>query len=303
MPLSVALVLCSRHRPDDVQGALATVALQNVLPTDVLVVDASDDERTREVVATFSNEWPSSGSLRYVHTTPSLTHQRGVGIAHTASDIVMFIDDDVRLDTDYCAAVLEVFERDVAGSVRGVGGFIVGQLPRRVRRLDVVAGLDSCVEGVMLRSGRNIPVVTEPDHDVDVDWLSGATMSFRRSALDSEPPNEIDFPFEGEDADLSFRVRAHGRLIVTPGARAMHLESQANRVAGAAQAEAELSARLRRVSQHPGRLSMRAALIAAFVQLLKFAVVGLLTMSGRRLALARGTARALIAHSGSRNTR
>lgn len=303
MPLSVALVLCSRHRPDDVKGALATVASQTLVPADVVVVDSSDDARTREVVETLSNEWPASGSLRYVHTTPSLTHQRGVGIAQTSSDIVMFIDDDVRLDPDYCAVVLDVFERDVAGSVRGVGGFIVGQMPRRVRRFDVVVGLDSRVEGVMLPSGRNIPVVTEPHHEVDVDWLSGATMSYRRSALETEPPNDIDFPFEGEDADLSFRVRAHGRLVVTPRARATHLESQANRVAGAAQAKAELSARLRRVSQHPGRLSTRAALVAAVAQLLKFGVLGLLTLSGRRLALARGTADALFAHSGSRNPR
>lgn len=303
VPLSVALVLCSRHRPDDVKEALATIAIQSELPADVVVVDSSDDDRTRDVVSEASSQWPSQGLLRYVHTTPSLTHQRRVGIAQTSSDIVMFIDDDVRVDVDYCKAVLDVFQRDTSGSVHGVGGFIAGQATRRVRTFDVVVGLDSRVEGVMLRSGRNIPVVTEPAGDVDVDWLSGATMSYRRSALDAEPPNDIDFPFEGEDADLSFRIRAHGRLVVTPRARATHLEAQANRVAGAAQAKAELSGRLRRVAQHPGRLSTSAALVAAVAQLLKFGVLGLLTMSRRRLALARGTAEALLAHSGSRNTR
>ena len=92
----------------------------------------------------------------------------------------------------------------------------------------------------MLSSGRNIAVVTEPNGLLDVEWLSGAAMSYRRALLDREPPDEVSFPFEGEDADLSFRIGRHARLVVTPHAQYLHLESVVNRVAGAAQAEAEL---------------------------------------------------------------
>ena len=67
----------------------------------------------------------------------------------------------------------------------------------------------------------------------------------------------MSFPFEGEDADLSFRIGRHARLVVTPHAEYLHLESVVNRVAGVAQAEAELAARLRRVAAAPDRLSMR----------------------------------------------
>ena len=291
--LSVALVICTRHRAADVAGVLATITVQTPIPQLVAVVDSSDDGRTEVLVRNAELAWPSDSTLLYVHASPSLSHQRIVGIAQTQSDIVMFVDDDVRLEPGYCAAVLDVFERDQSGSIGGVGGFIVGQAPRRVRRFDVFVGLDSKTEGVMLRSGRNIPVVLEPAHDADVDWLSGATMSYRRSVLAIEPPDEVGFPFEGEDADLSFRVRAHARLVLTPRARAIHLESQTNRVRGADQAKAELCARLLRVANNPERLSHRAAIAAGVAQLLKFAVIGLVTGSRRRFGLARGTAQAL----------
>ena len=139
----------------------------------------------------------------------------------------------------------------------------VGQQRRTPRRFDLVVGLDSRREGVMLRTGRNIPIVAQPSNMVRVDWLSGAAMSYRRTLLEREPPDEVRFPFEGEDADLSFRIGKHAQLVVLPTARARHLESQTNRVAGVEQAEAELRARLMRVAQHPNRLSMRAARAAA----------------------------------------
>ncbi len=301
--ISHALVLCTRHRSADVVGALATVAIQTLIPPVVLVVDSSDDESTRDVVISAEVTWPGTSELRYIHTTPSLTHQRAIGIANTASEVVHFIDDDVRLDSGYIAGVMAVFAHSVNSErpeqpstrmIAGVGGYMTGQGAKlKVKRFDRWFGLDSDHEGAVLPSGRNIPIVTEPKRAVDVAWLTGAAMSFRRSALELEPPDEIGFPFEGEDVDLSFRIGMHGRLIVTPTARYSHLESSANRVAGAQQARAELCARLLRVANNPQRLSHRRAVVAGVAQLIKFSVAGFITASPRRLQLARGTAQAL----------
>ena len=293
MALTDALVVCTRHRPDDVAGVLATIAAQTALPADVVIVDSSDDDATLRVVEQAAAAWPAGSTLRHLRTTPSLTHQRVVGIAATQGDIVHFVDDDVRLDPGYVAAIRDEFTRDERASIGVVGGFLTGQTRAAPKRLDVWFGLDSQREGVMLRTGRNIPVVREPRASVDVDWCSGAAMSFRRSILELEPPDEVSFPFEGEDADLTFRARRHARVVVTPKARAVHLEAQTNRVVGAAQAEAELAARLRRVANDPQRLSMRRAMTAAVYQWVKFAVVGIVRRSPRHRALAQGTMAAI----------
>jgi GT2 family glycosyltransferase len=293
MRLTAALVMCTRNRPDDVDGALTTIAGQTRAPEMVAVVDSSNSAATREIVHERGTQWPSSRPPIHVPSEPSLTHQRRVGLACTVSDVVLFVDDDVRLGPGYVEAVMQVFESDALGAIGGVGGYMVNATPRHVRVLDRVFGLDSCEQGTVLPSGRNIPVVTEPSGRLDVEWLSGAAMSYRRALLDREPPDETSFPFEGEDADLSFRVGRHARLVVTPEAEYLHLESAVNRVAGAAQAEAELAARLRRVAAAPDRLSMRAARVAAVYQLARYTASGVVTLSPRRLAVARGTLAAL----------
>ncbi len=289
-----ALILCTRHRPDEVVGCLVSVAAQTLVPPVVVVVDSSDDTGTETAVAQLRPSWSVGCELRYLHTTPSLSHQRVVGLAATASDIVHFVDDDVRLSPEYFDEIMAEFERDAAQAIMGVGGYMVGQPKRRVKLFDVLVGLDSEIEGVVLSSGRNIPVVTEPTHPVDVQWLTGAAMSYRRDALVREPPDVLGFPFEGEDVDLSLRVGSLGRLVITPNARYEHRESQLNRVAGAEQAKAELRARLARVAMHPEMLSRRRAFVAAVAQCAKYAVSGIVTASPRRLAIAKGTAQGLL---------
>ncbi len=295
MRLTAALVLCTRNRPDDVDGALTVIAAQTRAPEMVAVIDSSNSTATREIVHGHGTTWPSSRPPIHVASEPSLTHQRRVGIACTVSDVVLFADDDVRLGHGYVDAVMRAFESDTAGGIGGVGGYLVNAAPRHVRVLDRWFGLDSDREGAVLASGRNTPVVTKPNALLDVEWLSGAAMSFRRALLEREPPDEERFPFEGEDVELSFRIGRHARLAIAPDAEYMHLESPANRLVGADQAAAELTARLRRVAVAPDRLSMRAARVAAGYQLAKYAVTGSATLSRRRLAIARGTLRALAA--------
>jgi GT2 family glycosyltransferase len=294
MRLSAALVVCTRNRPGDVDGLLTTIAAQSRIPEMVVVVDSSTSAATREVVHMHGSGWPSARPPIHVPSEPSLTHQRRVGISCSVSDVVLFVDDDVRLGRDYIDAVMRVFEDDANHEVGGVGGFMVNATPRRVRWLDRLFGLDAEAEGVVLRSGRNLPVLHEPDGLLDVEWLSGAAMSYRRAVLEQEPPDEVGFPFEGEDAELSFRVGRRARLVIAPDAEYMHLESPTNRVVGADQAESELAARLRRVVAAPDRLSRRAARVAAAYQLVKYTSTGLVTLSRRRLAIARGTLRALV---------
>jgi GT2 family glycosyltransferase len=290
MASSDAVILCTRNRPDEVATALRSIAGQGALPALVVVVDSSDDQQTADVVAAARQSWPERSRLEWVASTPSLTHQRIVGLQHTESDLVHFVDDDVELHPEYFAAVSAIFEGE--SEVVGVGGYVTNQPASHVKVVDEWLGLDSRREGVVLPSGRNIPVRREPVDAVDVEWLSGCAMSYRRSALEREPPDET-FPFEGEDAQLSFRIGGRGRLVVTPRARLVHHESTRNRVAGAAQVEAELTSRYRRVDSEPDRLSRGAFWVSAYGQLAKYAVSGVVTMSGRRLEVARGTRAAI----------
>ncbi|HEY5012659.1 MAG TPA: glycosyltransferase [Acidimicrobiia bacterium] len=294
--LSDVLVLCTRNRPTEVRTCLDTVRTQTRLPGRVLVVDSSDGTETEQLVRELAATWPDGSVIAHLRAEPGLTRQRAAGIDATADDIVHFVDDDTVLDPGYFAAIVAAFEADPDGRVGGVGGFVTDQPEHRFRRVDALLGLDGAAEGVVLPSGRNVRVYTEPREPLDVDWLSGCAMSYRRAVFASERPNlKLGRDRNGEDVELSYRVRQRWRLVVTPDARIEHHESPRGRRSREQLVRVELISRYERVQAGTGRLSRRAFWVSALGQLVWYGAKGLATFSGERLAIARETAAGIVA--------
>jgi GT2 family glycosyltransferase len=286
------LIICTRNRPDDLARCLDSVLRQRRLPTATTIVDSSDTDASQRVVDGYAARWPAEHTITYVAAERGLTHQRVVGLRTTRQPIVHFVDDDTVLEPNYVDGILATFAADTTGAIGGVGGFVTNQPEHRFWRVDEWLGMYSRHEGAVLPSGRNVRVSHEPVADLDVDWLPGCAMSYRRAVLDLAPPDER-VPFEGEDVELSYRVRQHARLVVTPRARIEHLASPTNRESVEASCAAELVSRWRRVRSGVGSLSVPAFWVSAVGQLAWSAVKGVLTLSGERLGIARATARGI----------
>ncbi len=292
---SDVLVLCTRHRPSEVRTCLETVRLQTSVPDRVLVVDSSDDDETVAAVADFAAAWPSDSVIEHRRAERGLTLQRVAGIDATTEEIVHFIDDDTVLELGYFEGILAAFVGDAAGALGGVGGFVIDQPAHNFRRIDVWLGLDAVAEGVVLPSGRNVRVYTEPREPMAVDWLSGCAMSFRRAVFAMERPNlELPGSGDGEDVEFSYRVRQHWGLVVTPHARLEHRESPVGRRSAEQLVRIELMSRYDRVCAGTGWLSRRAFWISAFGQFAWYGTKGLVTFSAERLAIARHTGAAIV---------
>lgn len=288
------LIVCTRRRPAEVRACLETVMAQTRVPRCVVVVDSSGDDATVRVVDELATRWPAESSLSHVRSEPALAHQRNVGIDTTGNDVVHFVDDDTLLETGYCAAIVEVFAQDAAREIGGVGGYITNQPVHRFRRADVLLGLDSHHEGVVLASGRNVRLHGEPFGNVDVDWLPGCAMSYRRVVFEKERPDDtLGADRNGEDVDLSYRVRRHWRLVITPRARIRHLEVSWGRRAIADLVVVELVSRYERVAAGTGALSRRAFWVSAWGQLAWYGLKGIVTLSRERLSIAAATARGI----------
>jgi GT2 family glycosyltransferase len=294
--VSDVLVLCTRNRPGEVRACLDTVRAQTRVPSRVIVVDASDDDETGRIVADLVRAWPTGSLIERRAAEPGLTRQRSAGIDASDEEIVHFVDDDTVLDRDYIGAIIEAFTSDTDGAIGGVGGFVTDQPLHRVRRIEAVLGLDAVAEGIVLPSGRNVRVYTEPVEAIDVDWLPGCAMSYRRSVFATERPNlEVGRDRNGEDVELSYRVRQHWRLVITPCARLEHHESPRGRRSRNQLVRVELVSRYERVRSGTGHLSRRAFWVSAVGQLVWYGLKGLVTVSGERLAIARETAAGIIA--------
>ena len=217
-----SLVIATFERPDDLQITLTGVLSQNRRPEEIIVVDSSRDEETKEHCASWTADIP----LRYVFSeSRSAAKQRneGAAIANPLSGIIGFMDDDITLYRDTCEQVLCVFDRDSDGAIGGISvriDDIHRPAPSRLTRLyyRIQAGYSHPTYGARLFGpGINcLPCYTEESEEngtlIRADWLNSGCVFYRR-----EPFLRERFPaFDGysfmEDVHLSARIGKTHRL-------------------------------------------------------------------------------------------
>ena len=227
-------IIATRNRPDYLRDAVRSLVEQTVLPSELCIVDSSEETPTR---AEIEELCASAGlALDYVHPAPrGLTVQRNLGIDRTTGDPVFLIDDDVWMEPNAHEEVLAEYERwgPELGGVRGV--WLRPPIPSRLtvlwRKFFRMGGWWPEASGRVLPGFFTEVVVTSKDVR-RVESFVGWFMSFRREVFDHErfDENLAGFAFR-EDADFSYRVVKRGYVLVqTPKARIDHLKTAAERL-------------------------------------------------------------------------
>ncbi|MBF0327749.1 MAG: glycosyltransferase family 2 protein [Nitrospirae bacterium] len=230
--LTASIIIPTYNRPDDLKKCIESILVQTVIPYEVIVVDDGNLDRLP-----FEEECRKSG-IKYIYHKKKirgLTASRNSGIKLATGDIIFFLDDDVILFPDYVEEILRVYEGDQKEIVGGVGGEIANPKPitsvQKIRRIfNIIFLVSGFHEGKVLPSGfcTNYGTTGSPIHEwTEVDFLSGGVCSFRKQVFQ-------DFSFDsemfrnyamGEDKEFSYRVANKYKLIYTPKARLLHMES------------------------------------------------------------------------------
>lgn len=214
--LSCSAVIATMSRAADLDATVAALAAGTVLPTEVIVVDASVDYDTENVVGSLRVRYPSV-PFQYLRGEPSLPRQRNIGWRAAKGDVVLFLDDDVTPAPSYLSEILAVFEDDGVGGACGV----ISNQPSLRFPLDFYFWLFRQVRyarrSYLQRSG--LPTfLYRPRAPQSVAVLTGCGMAFRRTAL-------VDFDHRinyFDDDDMSLTVGRRWRLIQTPAAVLEH---------------------------------------------------------------------------------
>ncbi|MEI2828095.1 MAG: glycosyltransferase [Dermatophilaceae bacterium] len=114
---SAAVAVITYCRPDFVRTCLEHLAAQTRPADETLVIDASPDTRTREVVRDFP-------SVRYLHSDAgpgTMATSRAMALAATACDVLVFLDDDAYADADWLEHLLAAVCRSGRGRSRRTG--------------------------------------------------------------------------------------------------------------------------------------------------------------------------------------
>jgi GT2 family glycosyltransferase len=218
---TITAVVCTRHRPVDLERVLRSLAWQDDRCEQVVVIDDADHHR-RDETATIVGRAEVAVSVWH-KDQPGLTASRNLAIDRVRTDLVLFLDDDVVLRPDYVRRVRDAFTGDP--SLVGAGGTVDDEHVYGLRRLRALLMVPGRETGQVYRSGWSSPL---PRHrDAPVEHLIGCNMTYRTAVLRGY---RFDERFQGyalgEDLELSHRLHRDGHRLRTVGAaRLWHLSA------------------------------------------------------------------------------
>jgi GT2 family glycosyltransferase len=199
---SVSILICSRDHRADLEKIVEDLqAMETIYAFDIVVVEETDDPR------------PITG-VRYVpHAVKNLgfAHARNLSIAHATGDIVVFIDDDCRIQERWLDYLMHPFaDKTVVGAQ---GGVVVPEGTNAVGWAESLLGFPGGGVRRVINSEGSMQVT------VEVSTLNNA---YRRDVLQAVGGFNHRLKWGGEDYLLAKKACQHGRCLFVPDALVAH---------------------------------------------------------------------------------
>jgi GT2 family glycosyltransferase len=197
---STSLIISTRGRPAFLSAAVAAVQAGRVRPTELVLVDQSEEAHPSFSAARMEGPTP----LRYLWSRDrGLSRGRNAGIAAATGEILVFIDDDILVPPDWLGTIVDA---------------LVASGPRCVMTGRVVAG-PAEVAGAFAPSLSLSEEAVTYHGRVGRDVLLPMNMAMYRSVVDEIGDFDVrlgvgsHFP-SSEDNDFGFRLLEAGYRIV-----------------------------------------------------------------------------------------
>lgn len=243
--IPVSAIIATKDRPEKLGNLFESFRSQGMSFAEVVVVDASSDERTKRLCegpgAPARARWMAAERV-------GAASQRNEGVAAATQPFILFADDDVVLADGCLDALWKTLQGD--GRMGGVSAIITNQQYHPPGRISgsfyawVNGGKSESYAGRCIGPGLNFLPADGPDlPDVmRADWLNLGCTLYRREAL-AAPPFAAHFSgySMAEDLALSLSVGRKWRLATVRAARIFHdRTSGVSKIGAAAFAEMEL---------------------------------------------------------------
>ena len=215
---TVSIIIVTRNRPAVLRHCLAHVHAQSYPHKQVIVVDSSSNDESEQVVA----QYPEVVSVRLYGQRNNMPQARNAGLAVSSGELIAFIDDDAMVQPSWLDALLATYQDETVGAV---GGRVI-EIPKPF--CDLLTG-SPCFSA--RPSGRIIVKNkgTASTDQVEVDWLPGCNMSFRRTALEQVGGFDRAYTLTNwrEDMDIGLRVKKAGwRVVFDPAMAEFHVSAR-----------------------------------------------------------------------------
>jgi len=228
--VEISIVIPTRNRSKKLKKLLHSILEQTILPKEVIVVDDSENLRTKELIQRLEKLFLEK-NIQIKHIMPlenkkkSISRARNIGAKKAKGDIIVFIDDDVIIDKNYLKEILKVFEKNP--DALGVQGTIINMeyspFWNSVKKVFYYwhAERNKCR---MLPSGKTTYAYA-PDIVIPCEWLFGLNVAYKREVFEEFSFNEKLTSYSlGEDKEFSYGIHKKypHSLFQTPHAKVYH---------------------------------------------------------------------------------
>ncbi|HEY8831235.1 MAG TPA: glycosyltransferase [Gemmatimonadaceae bacterium] len=238
---TISVVTPTLDRPHEVKTLLSSLAGQQHLPLELLLVDgapASMNE-TQEIVESAKSGLPFT--VNYIRRGGGTAIQRNIGIDDARGELIAFIDDDIVLEPSFFKEIIVAYARAGEERVGAIAGYITNQFLdsaksprwRWYRRL----GLFTTYEPGRFDFETGYPInrYMQPPHEGirEIDFAGSNCVVWRREVFDDGLRFDEFFADYGvvEDAHLALSARRRGWKMWEAGrARCVHMHSPRGRV-------------------------------------------------------------------------
>ncbi|MFD1294251.1 glycosyltransferase family 2 protein [Lutibacter holmesii] len=244
--MKFSLIICTYQRPKALITLLNSVGKQTLYPNEIIIVDGSLDDATKNVLK--AEKFRNLSYYLVSKEERGLTKQRNFGISKLAtnSEVVCFLDDDIILFDNYFEELIETYSnnpgalavggyisneiswlksnRALTNSEYGFDGYIRKEGSRFILR-NKLRLIDNTKPGFMpeFSNGRSVSYLPPSGKIYEVEQLMGGVASYRIEVF-----KKLQFStyFEGyglyEDADFSLRIAEIGKLYINTAAQLEH---------------------------------------------------------------------------------
>ena len=231
---SVSIIIPTRNRRSSLESTVRTIVSQTVLPTELLIIDQSANDRSERAVQAVLISAPENvrATIRLVYIRdPSISGgavARNRAMEMASGETWLFLDDDVDLEPDFIEQILAAYHRypeavGVSGVVTNYGA--PGFSSRLWSRLFCTGPFWDERQPIYWKATKGIRGKVQK-----VRKFGAGLMSFRASAIRTHRFDAtLKGVSDGEDVDFCARLDRSSVLLITPSARLVHKQSPVGR--------------------------------------------------------------------------
>ena len=202
----ISIIICTYNRDKFIPGALNSLVNQTIAPSryEIIIINNNSTDNTDAISKNFISANPGLNIKYFIETQKGLSAARNRGINESASELIIFIDDDADVTPNYLEIALSFFKNNP--DISAFGGKIIpiyeeGREPQ---------WLSKPLWGLVTRADWGSKVSIYPKGKRPY----GCSMAFRKKVFKEIGSFNSDLLFRSEDKYIFTRLAEYNKIFL-----------------------------------------------------------------------------------------